>query len=498
MGFYFLLALILKCTLILCFVTPDHLTSQNSVRTVFALQEPVVIFMFEEVDVKVNYSLPCADSYVSIYIEHLKENDIFNVLSNSTITIPCDANGDSSTLGNGRNKTLSIDGVLTLRLRSTVIGLSRLGLAIRDQGSNILQYDEVGGISMYNSSFEPQPGVRIDANGGAVTHWFPVTVLRKMRPVDHIFRYLLGFMVILLTMGFGCKLDMGVVKECLRRPVAPGIGFGCQYLLMPLIGYGVARLVPLGDKSVSLGVFLCGVCPGGGLSNIYTYLLDGDVSLSITMTFVSSVASIGMMPLWIYTLGSTLVDDSSDIRIPYLNILQVIASVVIPLFIGIFIKYKFTKVALFIIKVLKPTTLVCIIVFLTVGIWSNLYIFKMFRPVHVLAGCLLPYFGYLLGGVIAVILRQPKARVVTIALETGMQNIGIAMLVLLLSFPPPLGDIATVAPLSSAMMTPIPPFVVTIVYNVYVKFFKKYEPVNVNDEKIDVQSKNIVEKLSSV
>ncbi|WAR13392.1 NTCP2-like protein, partial [Mya arenaria] len=429
MGFYFLLALILKCTLILCFVTPDHLTSQNSVRTVFALQEPVVIFMFEEVDVKVNYSLPCADSYVSIYIEHLKENDIFNVLSNSTITIPCDANGDSSTLGNGRNKTLSIDGVLTLRLRSTVIGLSRLGLAIRDQGSNILQYDEVGGISMYNSSFEPQPGVRIDANGGAVTHWFPVTVLRKMRPVDHIFRYLLGFMVILLTMGFGCKLDMGVVKECLRRPVAPGIGFGCQYLLMPLIGYGVARLVPLGDKSVSLGVFLC-----------------------------------GMMPLWIYTLGSTLVDDSSDIRIPYLNILQ-------------------------------PTTLVCIIVFLTVGIWSNLYIFKMFRPVHVLAGCLLPYFGYLLGGVIAVILRQPKARVVTIALETGMQNIGIAMLVLLLSFPPPLGDIATVAPLSSAMMTPIPPFVVTIVYNVYVKFFKKYEPVNVNDEKIDVQSKNIVEKL---
>ncbi|WAR13386.1 SOAT-like protein [Mya arenaria] len=444
MGFYFLLALILKCTFILCSVTPDHLTSQNTARTVFALQEPVVIFMFEEVEVKVNYSLPCADSYVSIYIEHLKENDIFNVLSNSTVTIPCDANGDTSTLGNGRNKTLSIDGVLTLRLRSTVIGLSRLGLVIRGQGSNILQDDEGGGIMMYNSSFEPQPGVRIDANGGAVTHWFPVTVLRKMRPVDHIFLYVLGFMVILLTMGFGCKLDMGVVKECLRRPVAPGIGFGCQYLLMPLIGYGVARLVPLGDKSVSLGVFLCGVCPGGGLSNIYTYLLDGDVSLSITMTFVSSVASIGMMPLWIYTLGSTLVDDSSDIRIPYLNILQ------------------------------------------------------MFRPVHVLAGCLLPYFGYLLGGVIAVILRQPKARVVTIALETGMQNIGIAMLVLLLSFPPPLGDIATVAPLSSAMMTPIPPFVVTIVYNVYVKFFKKYEPVNVNDEKIDVQSKNIVEKLSSV
>lgn len=64
------------------------------------------------------------------------------------------------------------------------------------------------------------------------------------------------------------------------------------------LGFAIAKLLPLGtDKSVALGIFVCGVCPGGGVSNIYAYLLDGDVSLSITMTFLSTVASIGRLHL---------------------------------------------------------------------------------------------------------------------------------------------------------------------------------------------------------
>ena len=35
------------------------------------------------------------------------------------------------------------------------------------------------------------------------------------------------------------------------------------------------------------------MCQGGGSSNIYSYLLSGDVSLSITMTLISSEAALG-------------------------------------------------------------------------------------------------------------------------------------------------------------------------------------------------------------
>jgi solute carrier family 10 (sodium/bile acid cotransporter), member 3/5 len=46
---------------------------------------------------------------------------------------------------------------------------------------------------------------------------------------------------------------------------------------------------------LALGYFATGCAPGGGSSNMYTYLLGGDVSLSVTMTLVSIIASLGLL-----------------------------------------------------------------------------------------------------------------------------------------------------------------------------------------------------------
>jgi sodium/bile acid cotransporter 3/5 len=47
------------------------------------------------------------------------------------------------------------------------------------------------------------------------------------------------------------------------------------------------------DPLMGFGLLVIGVCPGGIASNFWTLLLDGDVNLSITMTFVSSIAAMG-------------------------------------------------------------------------------------------------------------------------------------------------------------------------------------------------------------
>ena len=47
------------------------------------------------------------------------------------------------------------------------------------------------------------------------------------------------------------------------------------------------------EAGLALGFFAMGCAPGGGASNIYTYLLNGDLSLSITMTLISTFASLG-------------------------------------------------------------------------------------------------------------------------------------------------------------------------------------------------------------
>lgn len=43
---------------------------------------------------------------------------------------------------------------------------------------------------------------------------------------------------------------------------------------------------------VALGFFAAGCAPGGGSSNMYTLLLGGDVSLSVTLTLISIGASL--------------------------------------------------------------------------------------------------------------------------------------------------------------------------------------------------------------
>jgi len=45
----------------------------------------------------------------------------------------------------------------------------------------------------------------------------------------------------------------------------------------------------------ALGMFAMGCSPGGGASNLYSHLLGGDISVSITMTLLSTILSLGKL-----------------------------------------------------------------------------------------------------------------------------------------------------------------------------------------------------------
>ncbi len=47
------------------------------------------------------------------------------------------------------------------------------------------------------------------------------------------------------------------------------------------------------DILFRLGLFVLGCCPGGTGSNFWCILLGGDINLSITMTFISTIAALG-------------------------------------------------------------------------------------------------------------------------------------------------------------------------------------------------------------
>ena len=64
---------------------------------------------------------------------------------------------------------------------------------------------------------------------------YKVAVIREDRALDRIFLITIIVLLLIANVGMGCKIDLDVVKEVLRRPIAPTIGFCCQFIVMPLV-----------------------------------------------------------------------------------------------------------------------------------------------------------------------------------------------------------------------------------------------------------------------
>ncbi|XP_061391265.1 P3 protein-like [Musca vetustissima] len=317
--------------------------------------------------------------------------------------------------------------------------------------------------------------------------FLPLIIIRKPRLIDHIFTGSVALLVSLLYINFGAAMDLKVLRKLIIKPVGPLIGFITQFALMPVLSYVLAVFVFPHSIEMQLGLFFTGISPSGGASNMWTVILGGNMNLSLLMTSLSNVAAFGMIPLWIFTLGQVIFRRGNMI-IPYSKIATFAVALVIPLAIGVAIqKYspKYSKILVLFLEPISKCLILFIIIFATV---TNLYLFELFSWRIILAGSLLPWLGYGLAWYLARNLNQSAADALTIAIETGIQNTGIAIF-LLRSLPQPQADLTTVIPVSVAIMTPFPLLGIYL----YRKYWGqkndiKYCSLNENDDERHIRS----------
>ena len=135
------------------------------------------------------------------------------------------------------------------------------------------------------------------------TQFLDVAVIRSMPKLQLIFTIFVAILVSINNISMGCVISLPTILAVVKKPIAPVIGFACQFLIMPLGSYLIGKYMFPDDVNFRLGLFVLGCCPGGTGSNFWTLLFDGDVDLSITMTFLSTIAAMGQ-----YTLLYTLID----------------------------------------------------------------------------------------------------------------------------------------------------------------------------------------------
>ena len=100
----------------------------------------------------------------------------------------------------------------------------------------------------------------------------------------------------IIMFGMGTTLSVADFTRVLSMPWPVVVGIFLQYLVMPFVGFGLAKAFGF-EPEIAVGVVLIGSAPGGVASNVINYLARCNVPLSVTMTAISTLLSPVMTPL---------------------------------------------------------------------------------------------------------------------------------------------------------------------------------------------------------
>lgn len=242
---------------------------------------------------------------------------------------------------------------------------------------------------------------------------------------------LLGVMMSIIMLGMGASLTFKDFTIALRKPKGILVGLLCQYGIMPFLAFSLANLFDL-PPALAIGLILMGCMPGGTTSNMFTYFSKGALSLSILMTICSTLVAIVMVPLTLEIYSTGL---AARWHVPQANIIEVLAVLLVPTVIGIGLRKLNANVGAM-IELIGAVCGVFVILFLIASWVPRNWRLLLDTSVNVYAASIgLGLFGFAVGYLLARALRQDALRARTIALETGIQNGPLAVLIVLLSFP---------------------------------------------------------------
>ena len=243
---------------------------------------------------------------------------------------------------------------------------------------------------------------------------------------------LLGIMMMVIMLGMGASLTFKDFRIAFKKPQGILVGLLCQYGIMPFLGYALALVLGL-PPALAIGLILMGCMPGGTTSNIFTYFSKGALALSIMMTICSTLVAVAMVPL-LLSFYSGLSGLPTEYKVPAANVAQVLVVLIVPTLIGLFLRKWNANVGAT-IELVGGALGIFVILFLLVTWVPRNHQLLASTPWPVYAAAIgIGLVGMALGYALSLLLRQDPRRSRTIALETGIQNGPLGILIVVLTF----------------------------------------------------------------
>lgn len=245
-----------------------------------------------------------------------------------------------------------------------------------------------------------------------------------------------GVVIALMLVMFGVALGLRV-KDFRILAAQPSLYIGgvfAQVLVLPLVTFGLIHVISP-PPSIALGMIVVACCPGGSVSNLLTYLSRGDVAVSVALTATSSMLAAFLTPVstlfWAQAYAPTAKLLASLEVSPLLFIGQTTLLLAIPLAAGMIVAVRAPDFAM---RIRKRTTLTGAAVLGGTIIYGIVYFYPILWPaVGLLASVTIIHntVAFATGATIGWVLSRQSAVRRALTFEIGIQNSGLALIILL-------------------------------------------------------------------
>lgn len=251
-----------------------------------------------------------------------------------------------------------------------------------------------------------------------------------------------GLWVLNITLAiimFGVAL--GITKEdfirLFQNPKILLTGITSQFILLPLVTFIFIKLVnPM--PSIALGMMMVAACPGGNISNFMTQMAKGNAALSVSLTAFATLVSLVMTPFNLHFWGNLYAPTAQILKTIELDPMELAKLVTlilgVPLILGMFVRKRKPKLAEKLMKILKPISLIIFILFIIIAFYDNLSIFINYIHYVFILVIAHNFLALGTGFYFAKIMRLSYQNQKTLAIETGIQNSGLGLLLIFTFF----------------------------------------------------------------
>jgi BASS family bile acid:Na+ symporter len=111
----------------------------------------------------------------------------------------------------------------------------------------------------------------------------------------------------IIMFGMGSQMSFQDLTGVIKMPKGVFIGVFSHYIIMPLVGFGIAKIFNF-PPEIAAGIILIGCVPSGLASNVMSFLAKANLALAVTVGAISTLLSPFVTPLLMKLLGGQFIE----------------------------------------------------------------------------------------------------------------------------------------------------------------------------------------------